>query len=130
MNPIDQLVHPYKILASPTEFCRMARSQDISNASVVVWLQQKYPTLKVSQRRKPVILANETQQPVSYQISTSSGNLHDTGTIEVDGVVDLPAYDNQTNVTVQFVPEGGGSFQIEIGDTQSGEQVEMAVVAR
>ena len=77
-----------------------------------------------------MILANETQQPVSYQISTSSGNLHDTGTIEVDGVVDLPAYDNQTNVTVQFVPEGGGSFQIEIGDTQSGEQVEMAVVAR
>jgi hypothetical protein len=76
-----------------------------------------------------VILANETQQEVTYQISTSSGSLHDTGTIEVDGVVDLPAYDNQTNVSVQFSPDGGGSFQIEIGDTTSGEQVEMAVVA-
>jgi hypothetical protein len=76
-----------------------------------------------------VILANETQQPVSYTISTSSGSLWDTGTIEVDGIVDLPAYDNQTNVSVQFRPEAGGMFQIEIGDTQSDEQLEMAVVA-
>lgn len=76
-----------------------------------------------------MILANETQQEVTYQISTSSGSLHDTGTIEVDGVVDLPAYDNQTNVSVQFYPAGGGTFQIEIGNTQSGEHIEMAVLA-
>jgi hypothetical protein len=76
-----------------------------------------------------MILANETQQEVTYQISTSSGSLHDSGTIEVNGVADLPAYDNQTNVSVQFAPDGGGSFQIAIGDTQSGEQVEMAVKA-
>ena len=76
-----------------------------------------------------MILANETQQEVTYQISTSTGSLHDTGTIEVNGVADLPAYDNQTNVSVQFFPEAGGTFQIVIDDTSSGEQVEMAVVA-
>lgn len=76
-----------------------------------------------------MILANETQQPVTYRISTESGSLSDTGTIEVDGVVELPDYDNQTNVSVQFMPEAGGTFTYEIGDTTSGEQLEMTVVA-
>jgi hypothetical protein len=89
---------------------------------------QYYQTLSLK-GEKPVQLVNETQPVVTYQISTSSGSLHDQGTIEVDGLVDLPAYDNQTNVSVQFYPEAGGTFQIEIGDTTSGEQVEMAVVA-
>jgi hypothetical protein len=78
---------------------------------------------------KPMILVNETQQDVTYEISTASGSLHDQGTIEVDGVADLPEYDNQTNVSVQFFPEAGGSFFIEIGDTKSDNQVEMALVA-
>jgi hypothetical protein len=76
-----------------------------------------------------VILANETQQLVSYTISCAGAGLSDTGTIEVDGVADLPAYDNQTNVEVQFRQEAGGNFSIDIGDTQSGNQVQMAVVA-
>lgn len=65
----------------------------------------KVPNSNVSKESELVKLVNETQQPVTYQISTSTGSLHDTGTIEVNGVADLPAYDNQTNGSVQFFPE-------------------------
>jgi hypothetical protein len=75
-----------------------------------------------------VILSNETQQEVTYRISSEEG-LSDSGTIDVNGIADLPDYDNQTNVSVQFTPEGGGAFFIVIGDTTSGERVEMALVA-
>jgi hypothetical protein len=73
-----------------------------------------------------VILVNETQQSVTYRIS-AEGVQPETGTLEVDGLVDLPAFDNQTNVGVQFTPVGAEPFQIQIKDTRSGEQVEMAV---
>lgn len=73
-------------------------------------------------------LVNETQQEVFYSISTSGQA--DCGTIEVNGVADLPGYDNQTNVSIDFSPAGTPqSFQMTIDDTHTGEQVEMACVA-
>ena len=70
-------------------------------------------------------LVNETDTVVQYSISSSSSG--DCGQIPVDGMVDLPAYDNQQNVTVSFLPYGGVAFTLDVGTTTSGEQVEMAV---
>ena len=73
-------------------------------------------------------IVNETQQQVFYSISCA--NMADCGTIDVNGLADLPAYDNQQNVTVEFSPTGDpGSFTITVDDTAKGEQVEMAVIA-
>ncbi len=73
-------------------------------------------------------LVNETGQGAAYWI-TAPGNV-DCGEISVDGFVDLPFYDNQTDVVVQFMPTGGSeSFSINIANTGTGEQVEMALVA-
>jgi hypothetical protein len=73
-------------------------------------------------------LVNETLQQVFYSISTSG--MADCGTIDPNGVADLPAYDNQTNVSIDFSPTGETqSFEIVVNDTHTGEQVEMAVVA-
>ncbi len=72
-----------------------------------------------------MLLVNETQQEVSYYISTE-GVQSVSGTLEANGMADLPAFDNQSNVGVQFTPVDGGPFQIKIDDTRSGEQVEMA----
>lgn len=72
-------------------------------------------------------LVNETGQPVFYSISCA--NSADCGTIDVDGVADLPYYDNQTNVQIDFVPASGNSFVINLDQTKTGEQVEMAVIA-
>ena len=74
-----------------------------------------------------MILVNQTQQEVSYYISTE-GVPSVSGTLEANGVADLPAFDNQSNVGVQFTPVDGEPFQIKIDDTRSGEQVEMAAV--
>lgn len=75
-----------------------------------------------------MILANETQQAVSYYISSSDSVQPEQGTIEVNGVVNLPQFDNLTNVGIQFSPAGdAGSFQIKIDDTHSGEQVQLAI---
>jgi len=71
-------------------------------------------------------LVNETNTAVNYSISSS--NSGDCGQIPVDGMVDLPAYDNQTNVTVSFLPADGAWFKLDVGTTTTGEQVEMAVV--
>jgi hypothetical protein len=71
-------------------------------------------------------LVNETNTAVMYSISSSSSG--DCGQIPVDGMVDLPAYDNQTNVTVSFLPVDVAWFKIDVGTTTTGEQVEMAVV--
>lgn len=70
-------------------------------------------------------LVNETQQAVFYTISCSSSV--DCGTIDVNGDVDLPYYDNQTNVTVYFSPAEGGAFSINCGSTQTDEMVTMYV---
>lgn len=71
-------------------------------------------------------LVNETQQEVAYLISCD-GMSH-TGVLNVNDLAELPNFDNQTDVTVEFRPVGSESFQITVNDTHAGEQVEMAVV--
>ncbi|HEV7396283.1 MAG TPA: hypothetical protein VGN86_07205 [Pyrinomonadaceae bacterium] len=72
-------------------------------------------------------LVNETDQEVFYSIS--GGGSADCGNIEVDGLVDLPYYDNQQNVIVAFSPVTGTAFTINCETTGQGEQVEMALIA-
>jgi hypothetical protein len=72
-------------------------------------------------------LVNETNVAVNYNISSSSSA--DCGQIEIDGVADLPGYDNQQNVTVEFWPVGGGDFSITWPSTKTGQQTEMVLVA-
>jgi len=71
-------------------------------------------------------LVNETNTVVNYSITSS--NSGDCGQIPVDGMVDWPGYDNQTDVTVSFLPVDVAYFKIDVGTTTTGEQVEMAVV--
>lgn len=75
-----------------------------------------------------MILVNETRQPVDYWV-TADGGSPNCGNIDVDGIADLPQYDDQTNVYVGFKPAGGApAFSIICANTGSGEQVEMALV--
>ena len=75
-----------------------------------------------------MILANETNQQVEYWIQVGS-TLIDCGSIDVDGLVDLPQYDNQSNVYVGFNTQGTEvPFTINCGNTETGQQVEMALV--
>jgi hypothetical protein len=72
-------------------------------------------------------LVNETGQPVDYWIQT--GNQADCGSLAVDGLIDLPQYDNQKNVYVGFNTQGTEvPFSIVCGNTAPGQQVEMALV--
>ena len=71
-------------------------------------------------------LVNESGQVVYYWISTASSG--DCGEIAVDGIADLPGYDNQANVTVSFNTVPQGAFTINCDTTGTGEQVEMALV--
>jgi hypothetical protein len=71
-------------------------------------------------------LVNESGQQVYYWISTASSG--DCGSIDVDGIADLPGYDNQANVTVSFNTVAQGAFTITCDTTGTGEQVEMALV--
>lgn len=73
-----------------------------------------------------MLLVNETGQPVNYYITSASDG--DCGQIAAEGIVDLPAYDNQTNVTVKFSPAAAPEFAIKIDQTQSGELIQMAVI--
>ena len=73
-------------------------------------------------------LVNETGQPVAYWIQT--GNHSDCGQIDIGGYVDLPKYDNQTDVYVSFnTPGTDDPFRITCGNTGTGQQVEMALIA-
>lgn len=74
-------------------------------------------------------IANETGQEVAYSIGVQGGP-SDCGTIEVDGLADLPAYDNQTNVWVKLgTPSTDDNiFQINCENTGTGQQVEMALI--
>ena len=73
-------------------------------------------------------LVNETGQEVFYGISCA--NSGDCGTIPVDGIADLPFYDNQTDVQVSFVPtQPQTAFSITVPDSGTGQQVEIAVLA-
>ena len=71
-------------------------------------------------------LVNETEQKVYYWIQTASTG-PDCGEIDVNGLVDLPQYDNQTDVYVGFNTTGGQqAFSITCAETGKDEQVEMA----
>jgi hypothetical protein len=73
-------------------------------------------------------IVNETGVEVFYGISYPGAG--DCGTIDVDGYVDLPAYDNQPVVYVSIKPSGAeGYFSINIPSTGTDEQVEMACLA-
>ena len=74
-------------------------------------------------------LVNETQQEVSYWISCDAVGPN-CGDIPVDGLVKLPEYDNQINVSVSFKPaDGTPSFSMTVTtDGHDGEQIEMAMV--
>ncbi len=73
-------------------------------------------------------LVNETGQEVWYDISYPGSG--DCGSIPVDGIADWPSYDNQTNVTVSFMPmPPAESFVITAEDTGTDQQIEMAVIA-
>ena len=75
-----------------------------------------------------MILVNETQQQVFFSISCTG--MADCGTIDPNGIAEMPAYDNQTDVKVEFSPTGETqSFTMTVNDTHTGEQMEMAVVA-
>lgn len=76
-----------------------------------------------------MILVNETRQQVDYWI-TADGGSPNCGSIDVDGIADLPQYDHQTNVYVGFKPSlPKQSFQITCAHTGTGEQVEIALIA-
>ena len=70
-------------------------------------------------------LVNETGQKVQYWISAA--NEADCGTIDVDGFVDLPKWDNQVGVSVGFDTDGTKQteFTIECDNTGIDQQVEM-----
>jgi hypothetical protein len=73
-------------------------------------------------------LVNETGVQVQYWITCAAGA--DCGNIDVDGIADLPAYDNQQNVVVSFLPaDGTANFSVNWPSTTTGEQAEMALVA-
>jgi hypothetical protein len=74
-------------------------------------------------------LVNETNVAVSYWI-TAPG-MGDCGTIAVHGLVDLPGYDHQKNVTVEFLPVGNkyGTFSTTWDATQTGQQTGLTLVA-
>jgi hypothetical protein len=72
-------------------------------------------------------LVNETGQPVDYWIQV--GHQSDCGSLDVNGLVELPKYDNQKNVYVGFNTQGTEvPFRIVCGNTGTGQQVEMALV--
>lgn len=72
-----------------------------------------------------MILSNNTGNEVFYGIS--SAGMGDCGTIEAGGTADLPAYDNQENVTVAFTPTPVGQqpspFTVTIPDSGTGMAV-------
>lgn len=72
-------------------------------------------------------IVNETGQEVFYGIS--GGGSADCGTIDVDGYVDLPFYDNQPVVNVSVTHSPDYTFTITVPSSGTGEQVEMAVLA-
>lgn len=73
-------------------------------------------------------LVNETGQKVQYWISAP--NRADCGTIDVDGYVDLPAWDNVVGASVGFDTDGTKEteFTIECTNTGIDQQVEMTLL--
>jgi hypothetical protein len=74
-------------------------------------------------------LVNETGQDVEYWINCDAVGPN-CGDIAVDGLVDLPEYDNQLSVLVSFKPGGGAlAFSINVPTTETDQQVSMVLVA-
>lgn len=74
-----------------------------------------------------MLLVNETGIAVSYTISAAG--MGDCGTIQPDGVANLPGYDNMTNVQVSFLPATLPEFSLTIPVTQTGNEVQMLLLA-
>ena len=74
-------------------------------------------------------LVNQTNVAVNYWITSQGAG--DCGTIPVNGLVDLPFYDTQQNVTVEFIPVGNdqGTFSILWDTTQTDQQTNLMLVA-
>ncbi|MEY2563271.1 MAG: hypothetical protein QOH88_1464 [Verrucomicrobiota bacterium] len=73
-------------------------------------------------------LVNESGQPVAYWIQSAQGGPN-CGEIPVDGYVDQPNYDNQTDVYVGFnVIAPAKGFVIHCDNTGTDQQVQMALV--
>lgn len=76
-----------------------------------------------------MMLVNETNVAVNYWITSEGAG--DCGTIPVNGMIDLPYYDKQQNVTVEFLPVGSsGTFWTTWDTTQTGQQTELALVVK
>jgi hypothetical protein len=73
-------------------------------------------------------LVNETGVPVTFWVGSADG-LTGTGQIDVDGIADLPDFDNQQTVEVKFWPAEGNGFTTTWSATQTDEQTEFALVA-
>jgi len=73
-------------------------------------------------------LVNETGQGLTYWITCASGETN-CGSIDVDGIADLPAYDNQQNVAVSFLPLSGTNISINCASSGTDQQVELALTA-
>jgi hypothetical protein len=73
-------------------------------------------------------LVNETGQKVQYWISAP--NQADCGSIDVDGYVDLPGWDNTAGVSVGFDTDGTKETEFTIDCTNTGidQQVEMTLL--
>jgi hypothetical protein len=77
-----------------------------------------------------MILGNQTKQPVAYWISANGGS-PECGHIDVNGIVDLPRYDHQTNVYVGFKPIlPAQSITTTLADTGKGQDVELVLVVQ
>jgi len=77
-----------------------------------------------------MILVNQTKQPVAYWISANGGS-PECGDIDVNGIADLPRYDNQTNVYVGFKPTGPQkSITTTLADTGKGQDLELVLVVQ
>lgn len=68
-------------------------------------------------------IVNETGVEIFYGISYPGAG--DCGTIEVDGYVDLPFYDNQPVVNVSVKPAAADYFSMNIANSGTDEQVEL-----
>jgi hypothetical protein len=64
---------------------------------------------------------------VNYWVT--GGGSSDCGSIDVDGIADLPGYDNMSNVVVSFLPVGDSYFRTTVDNSGTGQQVQMALVA-
>jgi hypothetical protein len=74
-------------------------------------------------------LVNETNVAVNYWITASNGQA-ECGEIAVDGLADLPGYDNLQNVVVEFLPVGDVAYFATTWDaTQTDEQTQILLVA-